>query len=1644
MSEPSSSSAPPLAPDQAPGASTSTPGGATVEVTCKTLDDREAKVKVYNNQRVQTIVDNARSALGIQPATNMKVIFGGRVLDSKSTVQNAGIKNGNTVHLVERGHSVHNERPNVARPVPPNPMMIQRLLQNYEGITPGVPHTNQPSYTMVPPIRVPPAVGGVPVIMARYADDVITQRTYPMRTRPGRTQNIDTQTAPTHFLPEPNFISWTVRIADNQTFTLPREVCREIIKEVIRDCLYIPENYRAAIVDTWDPSMNSVSIAIPELPPHIPSPALEKLDFLALWTENITKVIDKLVEQDGLVDAVRRVLEMVQNRETFENLTEPGVNQRFTALDNIIRDLEMMWAELSHQKDFERERFSKPQNRNRVYQSAKIEEHLRTPRNPRFFMRHALDIDFLEVNRAFRQQRLRFAALEDLLDDITEAGALKFIRDTMTHQIDYRYRALSMYYCYMQRMRHQIGHMTHICADFDISLMVPSNPQRLLPNHATNVLQVPYPHAGTLIFRFVAIPDDDQMFDAPITHVIEPPRLLSDITKRDEGDYPYLPYHPPSVHMESVLQPARRIVTPMEPARRPAGLAFLQGPFPVGNFPPQLGPYAGQNPVTGQFDWFAPPPNDPASNLMAYYAQLAEDPNADDPRVRAARMRRFVTTTNGDVPSVPIETQPPPAFPPNEQHEAPPPARRWTNYRFNVPETGRGPATATLNELPMLIEPTELQRIAKNIAARYRGEALMRIATNLTNRFNDESWDTRIKNMPLCTLRDCIALALELLTSSGNSVAESRELMLALVRDEDVLVRAISECVKSLFGRGEFPTHVARLIMPRSEAASSRNDYESVDHVDDAQSDEFDGMIVRVPSDISQPQSGDLRAIRERRQSRRQFLENRGRIPSTSSAPSTSSSSAPPGPSFNEQDQAEIRAGRLPLGNRPPNRRPDRNPTPNARPESPSQHIVITSTAPHPFQALLSQHLVMPGPSTSQVVPPPWEAPIMPIRQVVSPTPTTRALHDFDISDTSEHNAPSTATPSPPAPTPRSAPATVTSSPTPDNGMDTDSGSSGDPRDPREAARLARARIDHLAATFNGNLADSRRQSPFPNGPTAPLDDPRRNATRPTQFAIKPLVAIDPFMHCTNRHCEINRLSHPSQLADMERYTLQSIRPDDEFAIHLQRFLPLGDRRPRQVSQHDVDYNYDVKRNTNGEIAFENLEIFRKFVQTMIRSLLANCVDADSLHTMNMNPISGYPAANHAELVRTVKDHLNSAADRRGLVHPPRPVERNPATDQNRERVESWTRNARADMEFVAQQAARLREQIDQQAQRGPPEEGESGESTPEFPDYPPGIDMEQDVLIPGRIASLLVGVSDYMDVPENPRPSGLFMFLLDVLHGRLTRHDFAQLARRPTAINVLSEYQASIRAYIREHYMDNRRNHSTKELHDLAIKHSNTEDFYQRFMTRNRRYKPRLQFGSDGARVTWIFRQCEITFLKAMFTLSQLELDTSVVVQQVLQCVDHYLYRVLWVFYELEGKNLRRFKQNCNNISEFFCQVRFRGAANHNGWQEFMGEFNHVLDYWIDKYENIPEADVINFLLNVGSGQWNDGAQRDPSQPTAFSSDAAPGPSTSSRPRKRNHAGTPQAAEDDVDMVAPLMTSLSTSSPPEAPKDIPGSSSSN
>uniref|UniRef100_A0A1I7TWV8 Ubiquitin-like domain-containing protein n=1 Tax=Caenorhabditis tropicalis TaxID=1561998 RepID=A0A1I7TWV8_9PELO len=1664
MSEP----APPQPPPDA--SSNEGPASRPVRITVKTLDDREISLTVMSNQTVQDLIELARLTLNIQTGSQ-RIIFGGRVLNSALTIEVAGITDGQTVHIVDRGPTTTNDRPNVVgfgargfqAPFPPgtNPnTLFQRFMSAGLDIPPAAAAVAQPppvSYTLIPPIRVPAAIGPVPVLNSTINPEVVHQKTLPCRTRPLQTQFLQIQNPTSAFLLDPNYIQWTIRIVDSAMFQ-PRSRIEQMIRNLLQELDFIPDDYKQMCTMMWDTPKHQLAIAIPELPPHIPSPALEKLDFLALWTEQLTRFNNKFAEPDGLCDAIQQILQMVQERKTSLNLTEQEINQRFNALDAIIRDLEAIWADVSHQKDYERDRFRK--HNTAEYRRLKIEEYARSSRNPRFYMRHALDIDLIEVIRAFRHQRLRFAALEDLLDDLNEVGALKFIRDSMRATIDYRYRAVSMFFTYMQRMRHQIAHMTHLCADLDVPFMTPGTPQRLLPNYATNVLQIPYPHGATILIKFEKPRADDSWSEVNVRQIMEPPRVLSDPEGHSNGTYPYLPYNPPSVHMEAIQQPPRRIADPRGIRAQFAPPGFLAPPAPILHPQPPQAPHfvlTHEMVQGGQLNIMAA--TDPSTGMsLQDMIQMQQDHvealinNAQEgaARVRATAAaassnaarpapRRYVTTV-GDTPSVPVETQPPP---------------RHTNYRFNVQPDARGPDTETLAPLPVQIEPSELQRIARNISSRYRAEALQRIATNLTTRFNDESWDTRIQNMPLCTLRECVAIALELLTSSGNSVNESRDLMLALVRDEEVLVRAIAECVKSLFGRGEFPTHVARLIMPRNETASARNDYESVDHVEDAQSDEYDGMIVRVPSDISQPQSGDLRAIRERRMSRRQFLENRGRV--ASAQPSTSSSSAPaPGPSFNSEDQAEIRAGRLPLGNRPARRtvRETVHPAPAAaRAESPS-HISLTFTSTFPAYVPIN----MAGPSTSQVVPP-WEAPIMPIRQVVSPTPTTRALHDFDISDVSDQmNAP---TPSPPAPTPRSAPATVTSSPTREM-METD-----DPNElARHAARLARARIDHLAATFNGNLADSRRQSPF----TGTQEDQRRAA--PNRFN-KPMVAIDPFMHCTNRHCEINRLTNPTQLADMERYTLQSIRPDEEFVNYVQHLLPVTDRRPHKIPSTDKDYNYMVRKHGQGELSFQNTDVFKKFIKTSIRSLLATCVDADTLYTMNMNPISGYPAANHTELMKMVKDHINGRnaavpSGPAGLYRSPGPDGSAPAgfvlhPDQHRERIEAWNRSARAGMDQVANHAAALREQIDRGA----------AAAVNVFPAFP--IDMEQEVLIPGQMASLLTNLVDYMENPGNPRPPGVFSFLLDLTYDRLTRHDFAQLARRSTAVNVVAEYEGMIRRLIRREHLQGRSTLTNAELQEAAERIANTTEFFDQFMEQNDHMPTEMEIEGQIFRVSWIFRQIEISFIKSLLTLALLDYNSATMIFNIMRSADNYLTRNLFVFWRMNNGIGNQVRQQLYRISQFFARIRFgtvtltRATAPITA-QTFIENWNRVMDYWFDRYQGLQEDDVVRYLLNVHTGEWNDAIPQNanasfsfpistsapstsngipPSQPTPSSSEGLPSSSSSSgavptssnnttvattnnNPRKRNHDGNDISDSDDVGVA--LMTSLSTSSPSAAP----------
>lgn len=772
----------------------------------------------------------------------------------------------------------------------------------------------------------------------------------------------------------------------------------------------------------------------------------------------------------------------------------------------------------------ERDRFKR--NTSEEYRNLKQQEYPENQRNPRFIMRHALDIDFTSASREFRKQQVRFAELEELLDEILDAGAMKYAREIMSNNRDYRYQTLSMMYHYVQRMRHQVSHIAHIQSELEVSFLTPGFPQRLLPQYSSTFLTVPLSHAATIVLKFVA--QREGVTDIPITRLIEPPRVAADVGDRQFGDWPYLPFNPPGVHADAVLNQNQRRMADPRTQTSPRALVTMHAEF-VEDIPIIVPPGFAARFAHGDPAFvFTDNSGMAIQNFLRAQqdqieAALAQNPGNDAVRMRlSARPRRVITT--GDAPSIPIETMPPPVGWVAGTNQ-----RGSQIVRYNLHAERRGPSTQTLSPLPVQIEQSELQRIARTIASRYREDALRRIAASLTAKFHEESWDTRLQNMPMCTLRESIALCLELLASAGSNASESNDLMLALVRDEDVLVRAIAESVKSLFGRGEFPTHLARIIVPRNETASARTDYESVDGVEDSQADELDSMVVRVASDISQPQSGDLRAIRERRASRRQFLENRARIqPSTSGA---ASSTVAPGPSFNQEDEAQIRAGRLPLTNRS-NRRMVIQPATAATPirsNSPSVVVQLVANAIQPSSSISSPSATLP--ITSSI-------PGVMLRRPQMDTENSRAVQSSSSQEGVRRS---------------SAPPTVTNSPSRGEPMEaeTQSPETSRPTDPARAAaseraRAARAHIDRLAAMFTGPTEIN-----YLPGTRNPRTERSMAPPEHSSISNRPMAAIDPFMVCGNRHCEINRLQNHAQLPDAERYTLQSLQPDSEFENHL-------------------------------------------------------------------------------------------------------------------------------------------------------------------------------------------------------------------------------------------------------------------------------------------------------------------------------------------------------------------------------------------------------------------------------------------------------------------------------------------------------------
>uniref|UniRef100_A0A8R1HN60 Ubiquitin-like domain-containing protein n=1 Tax=Caenorhabditis japonica TaxID=281687 RepID=A0A8R1HN60_CAEJA len=1472
-------------------------GNQHIEVRVKALDDRETTINISSEETISSLVDRGRSQLGITSGFQ-RIIYQGRVLEPGTRISAAGIQNGHTVHLVNRLPGRRNDVPNVERRnVQVHPIWFhQDQLNNRPRRAFNVIAdrdelmASQPASTLHP-IRVPSSVNQIPVLASRYNEELIAAEARPLRNRAGPA---GTQPPPLREISggnplnyDPHTINWRVSIIDNHLF--PRDRIVDIARNAINNLPFLNSTTKAQVVCRWNENNSEFLIELPQMVPNIPSPALEKLDFMCSWTEFLKRIVEKMEEENGLVSMVREVLDLTNRRQTADSLPMPEREQRLSELDQIVKQFEIYSADLSHMKDYERQRFRN--NTHPEYHRLKIQEHAESNNNPRFLMRHALDTDLSEAMRSFRAVRSKIDILETIMDDLTDIGALKFTRDQQTRNRDWRYQALSVFFHYMQRVRHQMAHVTHLTSELSVSFLTPTQPQRLLPQYALNTLLVPVGHPATLILKFRPSRIPNSRSCVPVTHIVEPPRRFSDVGDRN-GHWPYLPFNPPGVSMDSVLAGPRRVAD----ARN-----------------------ARPNPVqrTESFEEFFSTVRSAETANITLGTDSPPPPIEELLRLQDIIRRRRIVTT-GDAPSVPVETQPPPV-------DQIPTVRRTT--RFNVDPNARGPETRTLAALPVQIEPNELQRIAKNVASRYRADALQRIAANLTEVFRQESWDTRMENMPLCTLREGLSIALELLTSSGNTIAESKDLMLALVRSEDVLVRAIAECIKSLFGRGEFPTHVARLIMPRIEAASARNDYEDVDAEGGAQSDDVEHMPVRMPSDITQPQSGDLRAIRNARLNRFARMQAAA---SSSSTPtftptlfgggpflSPVSFTNPPGPSFSPEDTAEIRAGRLPGTFRAPRRVAPREAnnvnlppsnmfdTASERSGSPTQ-VTVTFTAHAHFLPMPPQMTSSaPGPSNSS-------------RNQNAPGTSQDEPVDVRASGDSPVN-----------------PETLPSRSSAIRAQLSEAAAS------LEAVRAARERIDQLAANYNGSL-DHRVPSPS-------------NPTRRPNVNNRPMVAVDPFLACGHRQCEINRLQNPDTLPDSDRLTLQSLQPDPELDMHIviQNLRPVGQRRPQLTSVLDPDYNYELVRTESGELDFESIDTFNKFICTVIRSLLSHCIDTDSLITQNMNPISGYGAANHAELINTVRRDINNPPySRYNHVAPT---------------LTSWP--------HLEEEARRAAEQENRRVDLGTYRPDQQFNRSPVFGE----TSSEDYSLNTGLIENFVSGLADYVSNYENPRAPGFFGLLMDLVYNRLSRHEFVLLTRPEMVHVVLGQHVDEFRDHLRRFVLEGRRNLPNNELHRMAIEISNSESFYGRLLESGGSIPLVFQvpgLGNDLISVSWMFRQIEITAVKGIITLAQYNMSRDAAAVYLKELIDAFLARLRYTFLLMTNGEPSLQLLFCRQISNYIASIRFEGHGQPRELAEFVNLWNLILLRWFQTYDlsEIDEQVFIDYIRATRAGnEWND-----------------------------------------------------------------------
>lgn len=154
-----------------------------------------------------------------------------------------------------------------------------------------------------------------------------------------------------------------------------------------------------------------------------------------------------------------------------------------------------------------------------------------------------------------------------------------------------------------------------------------------------------------------------------------------------------------------------------------------------------------------------------------------------------------------------------------------------------------------------------------------------------------------------------------------------------------------------------------------------------------------------------------------------------------------------------------------------------------------------------------------------------------------------------------------------------------------------------------------------------------------------------------------------------------------------------------------------------------------------------------------------------------------------------------------------------------------------------------------------------------------------QDIIFQ-QVSACMTFIVDYMENRSNPRPPGVFGFLLEITFGRFTRHDYSLLPRRTSGALVLSEYGEQLKAHILAHYLEGRTGLSNLELQRLAERIANSDTFFVTFLNNSGGLSANFQLQmeeSEQVNVVWAFRQIEVSFVKALLTLGQIALGIRI-----------------------------------------------------------------------------------------------------------------------------------------------------------------------